>query len=108
MADITNPQAIIWSNSRVRVFADSMIDAYESAKKLLAEWSSLNMATLIPNNVDDVLIDGAASDGRSVITGDKVNSLIANATAVVSWFEAGTPSRIDRFRQISINGRSRF
>ena len=108
MADITNPQAINWSNSRVRVYADSMVDAYESAKKLLAEWTALGMDALIANSSEDVLIDGAAIDGRSIITGDKVNALISNAQAVVTWFEQGSPSRIDRFRQIAVNGRARF
>ena len=76
MADITNPQAVLFCNDYVRTRANDTLRAYERARSLLLEWDSTGMSALIPNNVADTVIDGSAQDGRTPITGRDVNNLV--------------------------------
>lgn len=105
---ITNPQAVKWSNERLRPYADAMVSAYEAASKLLAEWAALGMAARFPDSASEGVSDGADADGRTPVTGQTVNRVVANATLVKAWFEAGTPARIDVFRAVAVNGRSPY
>lgn len=85
-----------------------MVSAYEAAVKLLAEWSAQGLSARFPDDAGEAVSDGAAADGRTVVSGQHVQRLIGNTQAVVTWFEGGTPARITVFRQIAVNGRSPF
>ena len=110
MADITNPRAVRFCNERVRVWAEAVIESYNTSVALLAEWNTnTDLATVLPNVPTDVVIDGAAQDGRSPMTGEKANVAITIANQLVNRLEQGSPRPIDRIRQIAKDpGRSRF
>jgi hypothetical protein len=104
---IENPQAIKHCNEKGRVLADAMVTLYESARAYRADWDANGIGAVLPNTTEEVK-DGAHTDGRPLMTGAKANALYAAAGAIVTWFEAGNPSRITQVRQIAVNGASRF
>jgi hypothetical protein len=107
MADITNQQAVRFCNEKARAFADSLETTYETARKYKAEWDANSLGTVLTDTAD-VVVDGAASDGRKVLTGAKAQALYTAASQMITWFETGTPSRIERVRQVSVNGQAKF
>jgi hypothetical protein len=91
MAAITNPQAIKFSDEKLRVAADLLAQLDNFAGTVLNEWTALGGTALIPNTAD-VLADSAApngldatgGDGRPVITGAKLNNIINRLTGLRS------------------------
>lgn len=104
MPDITNPQAVRFSNEEIRPLADAYATLYFAAKRVEAEWTAQNIGALIPNTAD-VIIDGSATDGRAEITGAKVNGLINAVAALVADLEANTNLKRDVLLQIAVNVR---
>jgi len=104
MADITNPQAIRFSNEQIRTLADAYATLYFTCKRVGAEWTAQGIGSLIPNTAD-VLIDGSATDGRASITGAKVNGLVSAGAALVADLEATSNLRLNILLQIAVNAR---
>ncbi|MEO0250156.1 MAG: hypothetical protein ABIN58_11655, partial [candidate division WOR-3 bacterium] len=105
MPDITNAQIVRFANERARVFADALEEAYLTAKRLQDEYNALGVT--IPDTAD-LVADGSDVDGRKRITGSHLVAIKSLADALVTYMEAGTPSRISRINQVSVNGRARF
>lgn len=111
----SNPQAIAFSNGRVRPICDEMCTAYLSAKKLLAEWQAQNIAAVIPNDANQIA-DGSQVDGRPLVVDSAVNSVIARLAEFVAWLETGqiaaggvvTDAFLNQFAGIALNGRAIF
>jgi len=102
MADITNPQAVRFSNEDIRPMADKLAQAYYAAKMFLNEWAAQEIGTLIPNT-NDVIIDGSVSDGRASIDGSKVNGLHGYLTLFVADLEANNNLKLNVLLQIAVN-----
>ena len=89
MAAITNPQAIKFSNEKIRVAADLIAQLDNFANTVINEWNALGGAALIPNTAD-VINDGASingvdatgGDGRPFITGAKATNIINRLIAL--------------------------
>lgn len=107
MADITNPEAVKFTNERIRVAADAFGVAYNTAKALVAEWTANNMGTLLPVSAD-VVVDGSASDGRHVITGNDCNGIIARANELIADYEASGNAKLYTVLGVAVNYQSRF
>ena len=103
----TNPQVIAFCNAHARPMADSMASNYWTAKKIVTEWNSLNLAALILND-GTLIADGSATDGRSPITGQMVTNLIVRATEIVTDYEAASAAKLSTITQVSVNTASRF
>lgn len=103
MPDITNPQAVRFCNEQARTLADAAAAYYWKAKSVLAEWNSTGMSSLLPNTSDPV-IDGSATDGRTVITGANVNGLINHVQAMVADLEANSNAKLNILMRIEVNG----
>ncbi len=104
MADITNPQAVKFTNEQARPMADLYAQAYYALKSLSDVWDAQNIVTIIPN-APDVIIDGSASDGRAAITGAMVNGLVTNAKAFVADLEANSKLKLNGLLKIAVNPR---
>lgn len=71
-----NPQAIYFSNNKIRPLADLYYSVYLTAQTVLEQWNSQNMPKFIP--VDGELIDdGAGKDGRPTMSDQQINDFIA-------------------------------
>lgn len=107
MANITNTQAVTFCNSQVRVAADLMSQLYFTAKAIVAFWNANGMSAIIPNTTD-VIIDGAANDGRQILTGIGATAIITEAMAVIAHYEASTNAVLNQVKQVAVNGGARF
>ena len=107
MADIVSPQAIKFSNERIRVAADLIAQLDNLAASILNEWTALGSTALIPNTADNI-IDDAAGDGRPIITGIKANNIInrltnLRSTNANSGLAMGAADVRDTVLQVAVN-----
>lgn len=115
MPAITNPVAITFSNENLRVVADLIAQLDNFAGAIINEWNALGGAVLIPNTAD-VLQDGASpngvdsvgGDGRPVVTGAKLNSIVTRlialrSTAANSGLAMGVAGVRDTVLQVAVN-----
>ena len=117
MATITDQQAISFSNTKARKFADALLTAITTATDLLAAWNN-GVNALIPNT-SDILVDGASvngtngvgGDGRRVLTGININDLINRAIEMDRYRDHGTiaagssdPAAYNTIQKPSVNG----
>jgi peptidoglycan hydrolase-like protein with peptidoglycan-binding domain len=107
MANIVDPAAISFCNTKVRPTADVMLQMYWTAKSIIATWNALTMSGKIPNDAS-VIVDGAATDGRNIINGIQATAIITQATNFVATFEAGGNAVLNVITQVAVNGGSRI
>jgi hypothetical protein len=98
----TNPQAIAVANGKIRVAADRMGQLYNFYKALQAEGTAEGWLTLFPADAE-VVVDGAAADGRAVISNQEVRDFIADVTAFITWIEANGNLIRNRALKIAVN-----
>ncbi len=87
---INNPQAIKFSNEKIRIAADLIAQLDNFAGSVINEWTAISGTVLFPNSAAEIVVDGASvngvdaigGDGRLVITGAKVNNIINRLTAL--------------------------
>jgi hypothetical protein len=80
---ITDPNALRFANTRIRVAADMIAQLDNLAASIINEWNAQNLSTIFTND-SNVVMDGADTDGRPVITGAKVNNIVTRLTALRS------------------------
>lgn len=102
MANITNPQAVRFSNEEVRTIADAHAQLYWAAKSFLGEWTAQNIGALIPNNAN-IMVDGSETDGRATIDGFKINGLVNHLAVMVADLEANNNAKLNVLLQIAVN-----
>lgn len=102
MADITDAQAVRFCNEQVRIAADQLIQVYNNATAILAEWTAKGGTNLVPNTAD-MVIDGAATDGRPLVTGININNVINCLTEFVADYEADNFAKLNTLLQVAVN-----
>lgn len=107
MATINNAQAVAFCNQKVRPMADTMAQSYFTAKAIVSFWNANSLSSVIPNTTD-IIVDGAATDGRQILTGQAATAIITEALAIVSHYEASTNAVLNQIQQVAVNGESRF
>lgn len=85
----TNPQAIAFSNGKIRPMADLLYTAYQTAKSVVSQWNAQNVAAVIPNDAV-IIADGSATDGRAQITDAQATTIITRCTDLINWMEGST------------------
>jgi hypothetical protein len=104
---ITDPNALRFANTRIRVAADLIAQLDTLAGVIISEWNAQSLGTLFTNDANEV-IDGAAQDGRPVITGAKVNNIInrltsLRSTSAGSGLAMGVAGVRDTVLQVAVN-----
>jgi hypothetical protein len=99
---ITNPTAVLFSNTQVRPMADLLGQAYYAAKQIVNNWNATGMSSLITND-SNVIVDGSATDGRNQITGAQATNIIVQAEAFISTYEAGSNAVLNDILQVAVN-----
>jgi hypothetical protein len=90
VADITNTQAVQFTQSMARPTSNAIALAYWMSKKLLAEWYGNDLVSVIPNTADAV-VDGNAKP----ITGAKVTNIVTRAGELVADLEANSNAKLN-------------
>ena len=105
MAVINSPQVISFSNALGRPGADRAVRLYWWAKETLAAYNANGIAGILDGFAGvDTLGDGAAADGRTVLTKNDLLNLVSNLQTIVTNFEAGSNAVLNVFTRPSVNG----
>ena len=100
MADITNAEAVRYSNEQLRVAANLFNEAYRKSKSALAEWVA--NPGMFPNT-EDTIIDGAETDGRHIVNGIKANNVYNRMSEFVTDYEANSSAKLNTILQYATN-----
>lgn len=87
MTDITDAQAIAFSEEHFRRLANLITGSYQTAKSVQVRWGPEGLAAKFPDTDDDIM-DSAHVDGRTIVTGADANAMKAAADALVALLEA--------------------
>lgn len=102
MANIVDPNAIAFSNATIRVLADKYMQLYGLAKAASADWTAKGMSALFTNDTSAV-IDGAATDGRTQITGADVQVLFSHVSTLITDLEASSNLKRNQIDKVAVN-----
>lgn len=107
MANISNPQAIAFVNQKARVYADARAQSYATAKALVNFWNANTVSAVIPNTTD-VILDGAATDGRQIVTAAGITNIVTRAMDEIADYEATSNAKLNTILAVAVNTGSRF
>jgi hypothetical protein len=100
---MNNPQVVKFCNEILRPTADITVQSFDAIANLYREWAVGEYATTIPDD-DTVIEDGAAEDGRKVLTGAKVHAMMTRVGLLIQQAqEEGTG--ISAFVAVAVNTR---
>ena len=103
MADITNAEAIRFSNEKARVAADKLAQCYYFAKLVKQEWDANSLNTIITNSVDDEVVDGAQTDGRHIISGADVTNIVTRCSEFITDMEDSGNAKLNTILGVAVN-----
>lgn len=106
MSEITNPQAVRFSNERLHVACDRIISGIRTLRELNAEWSGQNLAPLFAGTqelLDATVADGSATDGRTPLTGYDVNLAASAAQALLTWADGDGAASVAALTKPAVN-----
>lgn len=102
MAEITNPEAVRFCNSRLRSVADRLAQSYYYAKGVRDEWYANNLGVLFPEG-DGPVVDGSATDGRHPLMRDDVVLLISRCDEFVNDYEANSNAKLNTVLSVAVH-----
>ena len=94
MPDITNPEAVRFSNEKLRVAANMLVDVYEFTRAAKDEWLANDIASVLPNT-PDAIDDGADTDGRHIATGERAHAIIDLLVELLANYEANDNAKLN-------------
>lgn len=87
--------------------ADLQSQLYFTAKAIVATWNAGNLSAVIPNTTDTIG-DGAATDGRPIMTGIIVTAIITECNSLITRYEAASNALLNQVVGAAVNGGARF
>lgn len=102
-----NTQVIKFCNEQIRVAADLKAQQYYTDKSLVNNWFANDIPSLITSD-GTVIDDGAATDGRSPLTGVDVYNLITRAQENIADMEANSSAKLNTVLVVAVNTQARF
>ena len=106
MAAITNPQAVKFCNEKVRILSDLIEKTRRTAEQFAIDVVTEFEANTGGNANGDTVTDGAAEDGRSIITKLSVANVKFVAEQLVTCLN--TDDRETLIAAVSVNGQPSF
>lgn len=102
MANIIDSQSVVFVNTKARPLADKLSQAYWFAKSVLQQFNSTGLNTSITND-SSIVVDGAATDGRTIVTGADIQTLLSIAQEIVNNFEATSNLQLNQISKPAVN-----
>jgi len=99
----TNPQAVLVANSKIRPLADRLGQLYNLCKALQAEAAAEGWTGMFTGGGGNVIVDGAETDGRTIITDADVAAFITDISTFLADMEASSNARRNRALKIAVN-----
>jgi len=104
---VTDPTIVKFSNEKIRVFADRILQAYWFAKTAQDEWfnSETGLGGTIsadtPNLGTEQIMDGADTDGRSLVFGDDMHAVMTRMSDLITDLE--TASKLETLSKVAVH-----
>lgn len=102
MPNITDPSAILFCNSSIRPAADKLIQLYNFAKNIQANFTAKGLSSLFPNDTS-LIVDGSAQDGRTQITGFDANVVLSWLGSFITSMEATSNTQLNQVGKVAVN-----
>ena len=102
---MSTPEVVKFSNERARRVADTLHSAYLSAQRVVQEWDDRGLSSSVAAT-DDPIDDGAASDGRAPMTGNKLIALVEYCRSFVGRADFNTGADRVKYSSVAVNGRA--
>lgn len=99
----TNPQAIRISNEKIRTLADRFGQLYNLCKMYQAEAQAEGWTAMFAGGAGNEIVDGAATDGRTIITDADVTSFITLVSSHITNMEASSNANRNLILKIAVN-----
>lgn len=106
---IISKESISFSDQRIRIAADRMVQNYNILKSVVDEWTARSMSSLIPNEIDNMLHDaaygtnGEDGDGRPVVDGAMLHNIINRAQEIVADYELNDNAKLNTLLSVAVN-----
>lgn len=107
MATTSNAQAIAFVNNMARRYADAEAQAYNTARALNDFWNANAVSAVIPNDAT-IIADGAAADGRQIVTGAQITNIVTRAQEKIADYDAGGGAKKNTVLAVAVNTQSRI
>lgn len=101
-APTTSPQVKLFCNGPIRNGAQELADVYINAKRVTTVYGARALAADIPAT-DDPIDDGAADDGRPVISGNDVRAIITLLANFCADYEANAGAKLIAVARVAPN-----
>jgi hypothetical protein len=98
---MSSPQVVKFCNERIRPCADTIARVAVQVSAIVQEWQAKGLVDQIPDDAT-VIDDGAATDGRTPITGHDVRQMIALAEDLVAM-ATGQNTRMPTVIKVAVN-----
>lgn len=96
MADITNPEAVKFSNEKLRPMCERVESLKAEIDVMMIEWFA-GLNSTIGSSSDDDLIDGRDTEGVRQLTGDDITGVMSVLSSIQSTLDgAGVMARINK------------
>jgi hypothetical protein len=102
MATTANAQAIAFVNNMARRYADAEAQAYNTAKALNAFWNANSVSGVVPNDAT-IILDGAATDGRQIVTGAQTTNVVTRCQEKIADYEANSSAKLNTILALAVN-----
>ena len=84
---ITDPQAIVFVNERIRPVAEQIRDLQARMTEHVANWNQ-GISALVPNDAAELLEDGRDAEGVSRRTGADVTNMVTRMQSLLTVLDA--------------------
>jgi hypothetical protein len=99
---VSNPAAVKFCNERVRVLADQIARVHTTITLFAGEFAAKGLADIIPNDANEIILDGAESDGRTPINGADVYLMLTLANDLLEM-STGPSSKMGTVLKVAVN-----
>lgn len=101
---VTDVQAVRFCNEYARTRADQFAQTYYRTRIAINKWDAEGIAALIPNSASEIIVDGAETDGRAIITGQMVHQLMESyARPWMTDLDANTALKLNILLRLAVN-----
>ena len=85
MADVTNPQLVLWANQRVRPLVNKLQNILLSAQQFQTDYANQSISSQITTaGGANLMADGSDVDGRPRVSGTQIQNLKAAIDQIVT------------------------
>jgi hypothetical protein len=100
---LDNPQLVEFCNDELRQIGDRLTALDLRASAAIAEYNARNLGTVIDSGgSSNPVLDGSATDGRTIVTGGDVYNIITMLQDLQTFFAA--TGRRDAIAKWNVNG----